>query len=253
MKRALITLLLFGLLAPAAQADTQYAGSAVYKGRPALPLVNLVRVDDGTVTGRAALVYQCKRTALYNLVIDLRGRADGAAFTVTGRAHFRRGGTMRIRIAGSLDGAGGTAKVRLRFSCLRFTRTMAFRTPSAPSGPPAQPQRKALYLGVTNQTLPVAVRVAGNGRIFASWYASAACSRGQWPVLNATPPTTVRADGTFSRTERYRIRYAGPDEHYRVTFRGRFTSDGAVGTLSARVRYRGRTCRTGTIPWAARP
>jgi hypothetical protein len=77
-------------------------------------------------------------------------------------------------------------------------------------------------------------------------------------MLDATPTMRVKADGTFTESQRYVARYNGaPDEHYRVTFSGRFLADGAVGTLRGRMvwRERGRRyvpCVSGTQTWAAR-
>jgi hypothetical protein len=73
-------------------------------------------------------------------------------------------------------------------------------------------------------------------------------------MLDQTPRTDVRPDGTFSSTQRYVIRYPdAPAERYRVTVRGRFLADGAVGTLRARMLSgrRGR-CDSGTHTWTAR-
>ena len=54
-------------------------------------------------------------------------------------------------------------------------------------------------------------------------------------IVNNSPTTTIKADGTFSRSETYTIRWTdGSRERYRVTFKGRFLADGAVGTLRAR-------------------
>ena len=78
-------------------------------------------------------------------------------------------------------------------------------------------------------------------------------------MFNVTPATTVRPDGSFSRTERFTIRYTdGSTERYRVKFSGRFLADGAVGTLSARMQAyeRGKRyypCFSGTQSWVARP
>ena len=107
--------------------------------------------------------------------------------------------------------------------------------------------------------LPVAVRVAKNGRMYSFWQVTMRC--GPKAVVafgNVTPTTTVKADGTFSRNETFTIRYAdGSSERYRVSFKGRFLADGAVGTLRARMQTRKKgkryyPCDSGTQTWAAR-
>ena len=104
----------------------------------------------------------------------------------------------------------------------RVTRSFVLRGPTAPAGGPGRDAGLAVARpdgavrgGVR---LPVSIRVAKNGRIYAFWQAMLKCRRGSVPMLNVTPPTTVRPDGSFSRTETYTIRYTtAPDERYRVT------------------------------------
>ena len=87
-----------------------------------------------------------------------------------------------------------------------------------------------------------------------SWNVSLDCGRGHITRANVTPSTTIRPDGTFSRSETYTIPYrSGRRERYRVTFSGRFLTDGAVGTMRMTVTEKGfKPCRSGTVAWAAR-
>ena len=113
--------------------------------------------------------------------------------------------------------------------------------PPAPAGAPALPARGTLLHGLSAQTaagvrLPVSIRVATNGRLYAAWSAVLDCGNFTVPLRNEAPPTTVKPDGTFSRSETFTVRYRGGySERYRVNFSGRFLADGAVGTLRARM------------------
>jgi hypothetical protein len=67
--------------------------------------------------------------------------------------------------------------------------------------------------------------------------------------MNVEPLTPVHADGSFSRSEHYRVKRTS----YRVTFAGRFVAGGAAGTLTARVRTPSGVCSTGTQTWTTTP
>jgi hypothetical protein len=73
--------------------------------------------------------------------------------------------------------------------------------------------------------------------------------------MNAEPLTKLRADGSFSRSERYVVRHRdGTHDTFHVTFAGRFQSAGASGTLTARVQHSGHAaCATGLQTWTAAP
>ncbi len=225
--------------------------------------MSVVIRDKGGVVARVAIGHECGRFATSTLVIRLSGRTDGQAVTATGRSRLRSG-TVRATLTGTLtpDAITGRVRIRLR-GCYSFTRSFVLPGPAAPAGAPAGPVTGSQLHGLTGQSaggirLPVSIRVAKNGRIYAFWQAMLKCRSGSVPLLNVTPPTTVKPDGTFSRTETYTIRYNGPDERYRVTFSGRFLADGAVGTLRARLVWRqpGKRyypCLSGTQSWAARP
>jgi hypothetical protein len=107
---------------------------------------------------------------------------------------------------------------------------------------------------------PVMLRVNGDGkRIGARWSASAACGDGK-PLrfVNYTPPAAIGADGSFSRPERYTVRFADARLRYRIGFSGRISGESATGTLRARVRVFSRDgrrlltrCDTGARSWSA--
>jgi hypothetical protein len=255
-----------GLSAPAAQADTLYVGSGLYKGTsPTGPSITLLRRDDGSITGRAVTSARCGGWAAYNEVVKLSGRtADGVSFTASGRTRIGgRGPSMRITVSGTLTADAATGNIRIRHRCRTFNQTLALRTPAAPAGAPAVPGPGTLMFGNTSQSasglpLAVALRVAKNGRVYASWQALANCRRGTHQVYDFTPSRKIAADGSFGGTQSYTIRYKGFSERYRVSFRGRFTADGATGTYTASVRYQdGKNryvpCRSGRQTWTARP
>lgn len=254
----------FAVCASDARADVPYAGSVLYKTSLGNGSISLTRHDNGQVTGRINVAYHCKGYAVGNAIIRVKGSANGAAFTASGSSGTRPG-RIRLSLRGTLDGANGAGRVTARLKrCLKFTRSFALRTPSAPVGGAALPPRASLFYGFSTQhaggaPLPVSLRVAKNGRVYAIWEAISTCQRNfKFPVLNVTPTTSVNKTGYFSRTENYTIRYSdAPTRKFHVNFKGRFLADGAVGTLSATVKfyYRGKayaTCRSGTVNWTAR-
>jgi hypothetical protein len=120
--------------------------------------------------------------------------------------------------------------------------------------------------GVTGQSaagtpLSVLLGVSRTGRrVTAVWQVVMRCGpRATAPVVNISPPSTIRTDGTFLRRETFTIRYDdGSRDRYRVVVGGRFLSDGAVGTVRARMTTRKRghryyPCDSGTQRWAASP
>lgn len=265
MRRALLlAVALLALGAPTARADVPYGGSVLYKTSLGNGSISLTRHDNGRITGRINVAYHCKGYAVGYAIVRVKGRSNGTAFTASGSTGTRPG-RIRLSLKGVLDGPNGAGRMTARQRrCLHFTRPFVLRTPSAPVGGPALPPRGSLFYGFSTQLaggapLPVSMRVAKNGRVYAIWEAISTCQRNfKFPVANVTPATTVRADGSFSRTENYTIRYSdAPTRRFHVNFRGRFMADGAVGTLSATVKFydRGKayaTCRSGTVNWAAR-
>jgi hypothetical protein len=258
-----------GLLAaaPPANADTQYGGTASLRGRPAGPTVALVRHDDGRITGRLSVAYECKHRSFTNEIVRLKGStADGVSFSAAGKLKWRARGTVRFALTGALapDSVSGKLVTSLK-GCPKYTRDVALRTESAPAGAPAVPAAAGLFSGLTAQAaggirLPVALRVTSQRRVWAVWQAQMRCGpKAVVPMGNTTPTSAIKPDGTFSRSETYTIRFRGGlSERYRVTFKGRFLADGAVGTLRARMqtRKKGKSyypCDSGTQTWAVRP
>jgi hypothetical protein len=255
------------LSAPTAQADTQYGGTGLYKGnRPAAPSISLLRRDNGQIAARVLLSASCRGWANHNMVIRVTGSTpDGASFTASGKSKLGPPGSVRVTLTGTLapDSASGTARVRFP-GCKGYRQPFVLRTESAPAGAAAIPAPGTLMQGLTSQSaggmrLPVSLRVAKNGRVYAVWQAVMRCGRAVIALADYTPSRKVAADGTFGGSESYVGRYRGYTEHYRVTFKGQFRADGVTGTLRARVYYRekGRrrsaSCVSGTQTWSARP
>jgi hypothetical protein len=256
-----------GLSAPTAQADTQYGGVAALRNAPAGPSISLVRHDDGRVTARVAFAYTCRKQSFYNYVVKLSGTTpDGVNFTAAGKQKLRGVGTMRLSMGGTLAADSAAGKLTMGVSrCPKYTRDLMLRTESAPAGAPAMPAAASLFAGLTGQTaagvrLGIALRVTKKGRVWGIWAASMKCGpKATSQIVNASPTTKIKPDGSFTRNETYTVRWEGGlRERYRVTFKGRFLADGASGTMRVRsqLRKRGESyypCDSGTIAWAARP
>lgn len=250
--------------APAAAADTQYGGSALYKGTsPANPSLSLTLRDNGTAAARVGFAYSCRGIADYSFVMRATGRVQGASFTLTGRHRIRGLGTIRVSVrgTGTPTDATGTARVRVP-GCRAYSNPFVLRTESAPVGAPATPPPGTLAQGFSSQSaagfrMPVVLRVTKRGRVYGNWGAILTCGRVKLSMFDITPSRAIKPDGTFGGSQTYTIRYRGYTERYRVTFRGQFLADGAKGTLRATMRARrnGRAlvpCRTGTQTWTAR-
>jgi hypothetical protein len=266
MRRVLVVAgVLLALAAPAARADVHYGGTALVRSEPLWPTMSLVHRDNGTVAARVGFAFACRGVRNWNLVARLTGKVNAAAFTATGSTRLRSI-RMRFTLTGTLapDSATGTVRMRAR-GCRGYTRKFVMRTESAPAGPPAQPAANSLLNGLTSQRaagvrLPVTLRVARNGRVYAVYHAGMDCrGQGTIPAMITTPTMAVRADGSFSRRRfSFTVPFTdGYRERYTISFSGRFLADGAVGTLSARMlgHKRGRRyvpCVSGTQTWAAR-
>src|SRR4051794_11048079 len=109
MKALLIGFAALLVAAPAAAADTQYGGSTVRGTKIYDPSISLLRRDNGTIIGRVAYAYRCRReTNFPNVLTRVTGRANGATFTVKGKQRLGRR-TVRYTITGTFtaDGAAG--------------------------------------------------------------------------------------------------------------------------------------------------
>jgi hypothetical protein len=207
---------------------------------------------------------RCHGTLWTPVYVRLHGAAQGAAITATGRTRLGRS-RVSITVTGTADGQTATGTSRVRGSgCRGYTTTFLLHTESAPAGPAAMPGPKTIFLGLTSQSaggvrLPISISVTHTGKVWGQWDATMGCRPGTFGLTNLTPLTKIRPDGTFTRKERYVIRYKhGMVDHFVVRLSGAFRSDGVSGTLTAHVRTtqpgkRFRPCYSGTQTWAARP
>jgi hypothetical protein len=255
-----------GMSAPPAFADIHYGGTGNVGNRATGPSMSLVRHDDGRITARLSSGYTCRKRGFVSRNVKLTGStADGVSFTVSGRTRLRGRGFVTYTVAGTLasDGVTGTLTEGAK-RCPKYSFNILLRPESAPAGAPAAPAPGSLLAGLTSQSagglrLPVALRVAKNGRVYGFFQVKMRCGPRAVVVFgNVTPTTAVKPDGTFTRSERFTIRYTdGSRERYRVRFAGRFLADGATGTLRARMQTRkpGKRyypCDSGTRTWSAR-
>jgi hypothetical protein len=252
--------------APAQVAGTQYGGSWATSKAVGTPTIGLTRNPDGSIAVRFGMAITCRHAFYINLAVRARGTASGTRFRASGHTHLAGTGRLTMTLTGTFAGAGASGRVSAHAKgCKGFSRVpFQLRAAAAPAGAPARPAPGAKLFGVTSQTaggvrLPVALLVKGH-RVGAQWDALAACRRGHESVMNVTPLTPIHADGSFRRSEKYRISYDdGSHDTFHVTFAGRFVAGGATGTLTARVQSTDKhhrlfaPCLTGTQTWSATP
>ena len=214
-------------------------------------IVLSMRRDGGRLTARVGLVVTCRRVNFPQLIARGSGTITGTSFTATFRTKINRGLRLRTRLRGTFAGDGATGTIAMKpirgrggpRGCRGFPQTrIVLRAAGGPVGGAAKPAPRTVVRGLTTQDagglhLPVILTVSSNGRhVVAQWLALAGCGQFNTPVANFTPRTRRRTNGSFSKPERYVIRYNdGTTDRFRISFSGRFLSDGAVGTLRVRV------------------
>jgi hypothetical protein len=254
-----------------AQAPSYGGGSLSYTTTPRTfnPSVGIVLQPRGQrIALRFDTTLLCGRTteeAVGRRIVALAGSsfaADGASVVRSGRVRFEYGWSLHgtvagrtvtgvLRIAGRRRIAGGRW-VRCR---RRPERDFQARLATSPAGPGATPLPASSYYGLSNLVIgdglraAVVLRTTRDGtKVAARWNAVARCRRGpRERLVNFTPATRVRADGSFARSERFSVRYADALVRYRVRFAGRLEADGAQGELRMRARVydrHGRRLRT---------
>jgi hypothetical protein len=207
--------------------------------------------------------------------------ADGSftlRATVREKVQFvrRRTKSFRIVVFGRLDGAAGSGNARAKVTYRRNGRVQSrctirpqgfqLRARSAESGAGAA-RAGTVYNGLTgqraNRPRPFLLRVSRNGhRVVTSifQYRRSCLGGRRYSLSNISPGARIRADGSFSRSERFSIPFSNAVERFRVRVHGRFTPGGVSGTLSvtsiARRRSDGAVidrCRTGRVGFSAQP
>jgi outer membrane protein assembly factor BamB len=214
-------------------------------------LVLSLRRDGSRLTARVGLVVTCRRVNFPQLIARGSGTITGSSFRARFTSKVVRGLRLRTTLRGTFAGDGATGTLAIKpirgrggpRGCRGVPRRrIVLRTAASPAGDAARPAPRAVFRGLTTQDaggvhLPVMLSVSRDGRrLVAQWLALADCGRFNASVDNFTPRTRIRVDGSFSRPERYAIRYNdGTIDRFRISFSGRFLTDGAVGRLRARV------------------
>ena len=249
-------------------------GGGVAPGIRRAGIILSLRRDGSGLTARVGLVVTCRRVNFPQIIARGSGTITGSSFTATFRTRIDRGLRLRTRLRGTFAGDGATGTVAMKpirgrggpRGCRGFPQTrIVLRAAGSPAGAAAKPAPRTVVRGLTTQDdgglhLPVMLTVSSNGRhVVALWLALAGCGRFNTSIANFTPRTRIRSNGSFSKPERYVIRYNdGTTDRFRIAFSGRFLSDGAVGTLRVRVRTtnrRGRVlvrCDSGPHTFTAR-
>jgi hypothetical protein len=207
---------------------------------------------------------------------------DGSAFTASGESSFLIGTNGRNFVVykwtmnGTVDGTGarGTLNIRAQRKVAGKRREECSRKPNrnwsarvaGPAAPGGLPAARAGFGGLSALELsgglraPVLLRVSSDAKkVAARWTVTAGCKnrRSRQDLVNFTPPTRIKPDGTFVRHERFSVSYADAFIRFRVTFRGGFSGEGAGGTLRMRAReyspdgkrFR-RRCDSGVRSWS---
>jgi hypothetical protein len=228
--------------------------------------------------GRIAMLFDSTLLCTGN-VLPVQGSGEvawnGTSFRFKGRSSKAfSGGRLRYRwtMTGQVSGQTATGKLHIvgrqrSHRCTKKpTRPFELRVAGPRSGAPAKPAARAFLGGTSAFALfdgiaaPVMLRVSNNGsKVASQWTIDAKCGKGPSEhLVNFTPGMRIRPDGSFSRAERFSLRYTDAFVRYRPVFSGHFTSDGASGTLRLRASIYNRRhtklltrCDSGVIGWNA--
>lgn len=213
------------------------------------------------IVGRTVVPWDGRSfSAAARRTMDIRGGRIDYDWAMSGQAD----GTIA---AGSVRVAGVRVTGGRRVSCdHRPTRPFSARLAApAPPGAP-RPPGGASYGGVSTISVadglpgPVVLKASRDGgKVAARWTALGPCRTGpRVALVNFTPATPVKADGSFARSERFTVRYDKALVRYRVRFAGRISGESASGTLRLRARIYNlggtrlrTTCDTRTRTWSA--
>ena len=250
------------LALPAAANAADYGGGtapdSVRRANDQLTLVGLRMADDGSGRARITVATDCGAIRA-NPVIGLA--ADGTFSVDTGRGNPRR--ETEIAMSGQVVGpvASGTVQAtvtirrrgRVVEKCDSGVREWNARAAGAVAAP------AGAFYGLTSQTSPLVLSVAGSRVRVAAFEYGASCRRSGFEWENITPGGRLAADGTFSLRERFSRTFAEGRERFRVKVDGQVTATGATGTLSVTTVLRSRAgrvidrCNTGRLAFTALP
>jgi opacity protein-like surface antigen len=250
-----VALLAVGLPATANAAD--YGGGTApgsfRRADDQLTLISFRMADDGTGRATIAVATPCG-------AIRARPRiglaADGTFAVDVGRGTGKR--RTEITMSGQMVGPVASGTVRATVT-VRRRRQVVDRCDSGvrewnvrAAGAVAAPA--GAYYGLTSQTFPLVLGVAGSRVRVAAFRYRVDCGY-EWE--NVTPGGRLAADGTFSLRERFSRTFREGRERFRVKVDGQVTATGATGTLSVTTVLRSRSgrvidrCRTGPVAFAA--
>jgi hypothetical protein len=264
---------------------SSYGGGTAPKSYAARDTPGSVHVDahvtpDGArARVRVNLFIRCSDRSYLNQRFDATGAFDAAGRLVA-QARSRRyrgpglpattpGGVGNVDLVFDGARASGTVRARATFRSrgrrirCSATRPVELRSAAADPGAAGAVTPGATYLGTLStpfrgRVTPISFKVnaAGTKIPSAVFGIAMACPRTPEYLANISPSMTIRADGTFRRTERFTSRYADATDRVRVVFTGRFTAAGATGAISVtqvtRFKKGGRfTCRSGSVSWNA--
>lgn len=279
-RSALLILATASALALPATASAQtYAGGSIGAGTSANPAGTSelgIHVHDGTVLVRGAAIIRCLNGRSAEVEGVGRGplAADGT-FSVTytrGRLQlttskgFRRnvtvtgrvvGGEIRGRIEATASGDGARGCRGAFDYVARVTPELG--TESAP--PPAGRTLIGKTSRVPGGPFAFNLRVSANGEAISHLVTGSrySCRKLRpYQETNYSPPTPIRADGTFRKVERFKVRFSDVVDSVTITTTGRFVAGGATGTWRAQAVSRSREtgrivdrCGTGQVTWSA--
>ena len=207
--------------------------------------------------------------------VDATGRvvAQARSLRYTGPAVIttRPRGLASVNILFEGARASGTVRVRAtvrnrrnkRVRCDTGDVPVQLRSVTADPGTPGAPAAGGLYFGNAEslwrgRVTPVTVRVNAAGTRITGFLfgATLRCGGKDEYMANISPPMTIRADGTFRKTEKFSAKFKNAVDRTTVLVKGRFTAQGITGTVNAvqRTRFKNgqrSACRTGTIRWHA--
>jgi hypothetical protein len=282
---AVAVLGLTGAAPAAAQEPPTYGGGKMPASAPRgsfVPTIGIVLQPRGDrIAFRFDTSIKCA-DSFYEVVARKVAPFDGRRFATSGSGRFgvsiRRGNHVRYRwrLRGQADGTIASGRLVItgsrfldgrRVACKakprrRFSARVAGPAPAGSPIPPA----KASFGGLSDIQIggglrgAVLLKVGSTGkRIRSRWTSFATCGRGpRADLTNFTPPMLIRADGSFSRAERFPVAYADVFVRFRVRFTGRVSGESANGTLRMRAsiytRNRKRLltrCDSGLRNWSA--
>jgi hypothetical protein len=237
-----------------------------------------IKVDgSGTrATVRAVAVRACSRgrstegESAGTVTVAPDGTFSGA---LTRRRQARAVGfSIRVTVAGRIEAGRATGSIRVvtrRRGRPYCSGEVPFDARPAPvlSGDPAPVPAGAVLVGRTSGRsggpFGFNLRVSADGRrierVVTTWREGCRAVR-RTEETNYSPTIAIRPDGTFTKTERFTVRFSDATQRVTVVTTGRFVAGGATGTLRARSTARSRRtgrvidrCDTGALTWSAVP